>query len=336
VTNKIKKDSAIVSVIIPTYNRKNLLRETIVSLFGQSYPKDKYEIIVVDDGSTDGTEHMIGELRKDAPCKFKYFKKDNEGPAAARNLGIKNAEGEIIAFTDSDCTTHPDWLKNGLKCFSKNDVAFVSGQKLPKPNQPISFFAPFHDVKEEHPVYPTLNIFYRKEVLISFGGFDERFWARKERSADGEDVELAWRVKRQGLKNVFSKDVIVYHEVFRVTLYDFLIKNTWRLRRVPFIVREVPELREELLFLRVFTDAEKPFIYISVLGIFLAVLYAKGLILLLVLPHVCSLLRMFINEIKTLERFFKVFGKIILIFVRDFISVFVYVYGSIRYRSIVL
>jgi glycosyltransferase involved in cell wall biosynthesis len=332
----MENDRVRVTVIIPTYNRKNLLRETIVSLFNQSYPRDKYEIIIVDDGSTDGTEHMIGELRKDAPCRLKYFKKNNAGPAAARNLGIKNAEGEIIAFTDSDCMTHPDWLKNGLKWFSKSDVVFVSGQKLPKPNQPISFFAPFHDVKEEHPVYPTLNIFYRKEALISFGGFDERFWARTERSADGEDVELAWRMKRRGLKNVFSKDVIIYHEVFQNTLYDFLIKDTWRWRRLPFIVREVPELRKELLFLKVFADTKRPFVYISVLGVCLAMLLANGLYLVLVVPHVSTLLHFLTRERKSPAQIFKGCGKLILTVARDYCIALACIYGSTRYRSIVL
>ena len=96
-------DTPQVSVVLATYNRKELLKECLESLFNQTYPKDRYEIIVVNDGSTDGTEEVLKEYAKKAPCIFKCFSQENKGVAAAMNLGIKNAEGDIVCFTADDC-----------------------------------------------------------------------------------------------------------------------------------------------------------------------------------------------------------------------------------------
>jgi glycosyltransferase involved in cell wall biosynthesis len=87
----------IVSVIIPTYNRSKLVRQTINSVLAQNY-KD-FEILVIDDGSTDNTKQTIAEIKDD---RTKYFYKNNGGVSSARNLGLKNAQGQFICFLDSD------------------------------------------------------------------------------------------------------------------------------------------------------------------------------------------------------------------------------------------
>ena len=96
------KKSAKISVIIPTHNRSSSLKKTLISLINQTYPKDRYEIIIVDDGGSDNTEKMIKELNKQTNSNINYFWQKNRGPAAARNLGIKNARADIIAFTDDE------------------------------------------------------------------------------------------------------------------------------------------------------------------------------------------------------------------------------------------
>lgn len=101
-----------VSIIIPTYNRQRLLEKTLRSLFNQSFPKDHYEIVIVDDGSTDETEEMVKNLSLISPVKIKYFKQENKGPGSARNKGASNADGEILIFCDSDIIYDPGYLKN--------------------------------------------------------------------------------------------------------------------------------------------------------------------------------------------------------------------------------
>lgn len=97
--------NSLVSVIIPTYNRAHYIREAVESVLAQSYKN--FEIIVVDDGSTDGTEEVLHPYRD----SIRYFYQENQGASAARNLGIKNARGKYIAFLDSDDFWLPEMLE---------------------------------------------------------------------------------------------------------------------------------------------------------------------------------------------------------------------------------
>ena len=111
-----------VSIIIPTYNRSDLLIEAVNSCLNQSYTD--IEIIIVDDGSTDNTEHLILQrLQREWLHKnIKYYKQKNTGASGARNLGIKKANGEYIQFLDSDDLLHPEKLKLQIECFEKNEA----------------------------------------------------------------------------------------------------------------------------------------------------------------------------------------------------------------------
>ena len=95
----------LVSVIIPAYNEENTIESCLNSLLNQTIGKESYEVIVVDDGSTDSTSEII----KRYPVKL--FRQGNSGPATARNLGAKNSSGEIILFTDADCVAEPNWIE---------------------------------------------------------------------------------------------------------------------------------------------------------------------------------------------------------------------------------
>jgi len=114
-----------VSIIIPTYNRKEILREALEFLFEQNYPQDKYEIIVVDDGSTDETEKMVNSLS--SPCRLIYLYQNRKGPHIARNLGIKNAQGKIVIFVDSDIFTPPNFIQEHMRFHKRFKDVVVSG-----------------------------------------------------------------------------------------------------------------------------------------------------------------------------------------------------------------
>ena len=116
------------SVIIPSFNRICLLRKTVESLLKQSYPQNKYEIIVVDDGSTDETEEIIKKLQNKSSCNLKYCFQKNKGPAAARNLGIRYANGEIVAFVDSDCIVSSTWIEEICKGYDNEKIAGIGGR----------------------------------------------------------------------------------------------------------------------------------------------------------------------------------------------------------------
>lgn len=326
-----------ISVIIPTYNRKQLLREVILSLFQQSYTKDRYEIIVVDNSSTDGTDQLILELQKNAPCKIIYYKKDNKGPAAAQNLGIKKAKGGIIAFTDSDCLAHVDWLRNGIRHFTSDDIAFVSGRVFPKPNQTVSFFSPFQELTEEHPFYPTLNIFYRRDILTSFGGFEEgHFSTDRERAVPGHDTIFAWRVKRQGLRNYFAEDVIIYHEIHRLKLLDLVLKKPIQGGHLPLLFKKVPELRSKVLYCKFLISPKRAFFFLMIFGVAFGFIL-NWLFLVLVLPYAFNFFSIldksnFNNPMQVA----RAVGKLLLLIIIELNSTLALLYYGIKYRSIVL
>src|SRR3989338_4206345 len=110
-----------VSVVVPAYNAQQTITKTIAALMGQDYPKDLFDVTVVDDGSKAGT----GEVGKGYAVR--YVRQDNKGPATARNLGASMAAGDIILFTDADCVPNVDWIREMVKPFVDSLVKAVKG-----------------------------------------------------------------------------------------------------------------------------------------------------------------------------------------------------------------
>jgi len=172
-----------VSVIIPTYNRAHLVGRAIQSVLNQTY-KD-FELIIIDDGSTDNTENIIKEFQK-KDKRTKYIKHNkNKGGSAARNTGIKAAKGEYIAFQDSDCEWLPEKLGKQIKIFKRAspEIGVVyTGSKVIKNNK--KFYAPSSKIKKkEGNIYKALlegnfistgTAVVVTEYLKKVGMFDER------------------------------------------------------------------------------------------------------------------------------------------------------------------
>jgi len=192
------------SVVIPTFNRQATLRQTLAALVSQGY--SDAEIIVVDDGSTDGTGDMIAH---EFPT-VRYLRQANRGPAAARNLGIRESTGDLVAFTDDDCLPPRDWLTRLADGYARYpQVAGVGGGLIaPDALLTTSIFAHYeryigrtvYAVGENEsvggfdcPAGGTANMSYRRAVLDEVGGFDERFPV-----AAGEDADLKLRICQRG------------------------------------------------------------------------------------------------------------------------------------------
>ena len=103
--------SPIISIITPTYNRADELKYLYKSLKQQSVDLEILEFIISDDGSTDSTKAMVKSWIKDSDILVKFITQKNQGPGAARNHGMKVAEGDLFLFIDSDCEAHPEWIK---------------------------------------------------------------------------------------------------------------------------------------------------------------------------------------------------------------------------------
>ena len=116
-----------VSIVIPTYNKKNFLEITLTAFGFQTYPSDRYEVVVINDGSTDGTEEFVSSLK--SPCQINYMYQENQGRSAARNRGIERASGDTIIFIDDDCVPSPTFIESHLEYHHRDDNTVVLGYK---------------------------------------------------------------------------------------------------------------------------------------------------------------------------------------------------------------
>ena len=189
--------SPVVSVVVATYGRPELLLRCVDALLQQTIAPSHYEIIVVDDGSSrEVRERVMSELSKRrrlgraATLRFLWMPA-NRGPAAARNHGILAARGAIIAFTDDDTEPCPDWLAQGLQAIAAGADAVAGKVEVPLPPVPTDYERDAAGL--EHAEFVTANAFVRRDLLASIGGFDERF-----RSAWREDTDLLFRLRASG------------------------------------------------------------------------------------------------------------------------------------------
>lgn len=196
------------SLIVPAYNASVTIERCLNSLENQSTPKEVYEVILIDDGSTDRTS----DIAKQFPIK--YFWQKNQGPATARNKGAQEAKGEIILFTDADCVPENNWIEEMVKPFWDPKVMAVKGaykthqRTLTARFAQIEFEERFEMLKKAESIdmVDTYSAGYRKLIFLSFGGFDPSFPV-----ANNEDTELSYKMSQAGHKMVFNPNAIVYH-----------------------------------------------------------------------------------------------------------------------------
>lgn len=196
-------DKPYLSVIICTRNRKKLLEGTLLTLDDQTLPSSAYEIIVVDDGSEDGTEEVVKALT--LKCRLKYMRKDWGGRSETRNLGLKEAVGEICVFVDDDILADKNFLKNHASWHRMYPSSIVRGPIVNIPEYKIpDYKITFKDFSAA--IFCTCNASAPRKALTSLGGFDETF-----REYGYEDNEMGWRLYKLGLKVRFNADAVVFH-----------------------------------------------------------------------------------------------------------------------------
>ena len=205
------------SVVIPTYNRVARLRHVIKALEQQAYPSDAYEVIVISDGSTDGTDAYLETLR--STMRLRWFPQANRGPAAARNAGIQKSGGEFVVFIDDDVVPEPQLLAEHARSHQEagRDVVVLGPLLTPEGFE----MAPWVRWEQEMLMkqyramlrgdwtatarqFYTGNASLRRSHILAAGGFDEGF-------RRAEDVELAYRLADKGLDFVFNMQAAGMH-----------------------------------------------------------------------------------------------------------------------------
>ncbi len=204
-----------ISVVVCTRNGDHTLPACLESLMAQNYPD--YEVIVIDDGSRDATAELT---RRFALVRYRH--QEHAGLSVARNLGADLASGSIIAYTDDDCMAHPDWLLHLSHAFQEPGVVAAGGPNIPPPPRnrvervvAAAPGAPAHvllsDTEAEH--LPGCNLAIRKDALSRIGGF------RAEFTAAGDDVDVCWRLREQGLLRFVPGAMVWHHRRFTVKAY---------------------------------------------------------------------------------------------------------------------
>lgn len=205
-----------VSIVIPTHQRRHLLVRTLPTVLAQRFDPEQYEVIVVVDGSTDGTIEFLRGLTP-PKCKFQVIEQDNQGIACARNAGLRAAIGEVVLFLDDDMICHEELVQRHFETYKSSGRCLVSGPILPL-EEPLSVAARVNakhllhlaqlvnsaDHVQGRPTACGPNDSAPRLSLLGVGGFDESFETH-------EDIELGVRLWKSGLCKHYQPKAIAYH-----------------------------------------------------------------------------------------------------------------------------
>ncbi|MCP9819745.1 glycosyltransferase [Synechococcus sp. Cruz-9H2] len=260
-----------VSVVVCAYNADRTIDTCLAALETVRYPN--YEVIVVNDGSNDGT--------LDICRKYPYIRlicQENKGLSVARNVGLEAATGEIVAYTDADCDVDPDWITYLVHGFRITGEVAVGGPNLPPPEDSlvpsavaVSPGGPTHvlidDMEAEH--IAGCNMAFKADVLRDLGGFDAQY------RAAGDDVDICWRLQDAGHSIGFSPSAQVWH-FRRNTVKDYFNQQRGYGKAEAMVYYKHPErfnlLGQARWLGRIYGDLStsllpgKPFIYSGVFG----------------------------------------------------------------------
>lgn len=222
-----------ISIVIATCNRDKVLGDCLGSIKNQTFPADRFEVIVVNDGSIDATKALLEQACRSFPLNFFVINQKNSGVSAARNNGLAKARGRLVAFTDDDCLVPPDWLEKIALEFENlaSDIAGVGGPLdsfTDSDDKLIGRYVKYLDefnhipvlmrllVRPMHvshlagnevvPYLRTSNAAFRREALLKIGGFDPAF-----RRPGGEDPDLCYRLMSLGYRFKCIPELVVQH-----------------------------------------------------------------------------------------------------------------------------
>jgi len=218
------RDAPFFSIVIPTYNRPAQLSACLHACARLDYPRDCFEVIVVDDGGTTALGAVVAQFH--GMLTLKLLRQANAGPGAARNRGAAEARGDFVAFTDDDCSPAPEWLRALAAQFAASPECAVGGQTLnalahnlysTASQHLIAYlFSYYNGVPHAARFCPSNNLALPAKSFLAMGGFDTTY-----RWAAAEDRELCDRWLHDGHRMIYASDAVVYH-AHDLTMRTFL------------------------------------------------------------------------------------------------------------------
>ena len=231
----IKQENLEISLVIPTNNRLNILKKCLSAIENQTVYKDCFELVVVNDGSTDGTEEFLEEYENRTDLNFQYINHENSGPALARNMGLKSAQGKIIILLGDDMIVPTDYVANHLKFhkqwpqYSHACLGFIDWPKGIGVTPLMEYITTdggqqfcWDEISKMDSddigwkFFWSSNISFKRKYCLAHALFDYEVF----RHAMWEDIELGFRLDKAGLVLHFRKGFVVYHE-HKINLESF-------------------------------------------------------------------------------------------------------------------
>ncbi len=235
-----------ISVILCTYNRCESLKKTLDSLAELVVPQSiKWELLIVDNNSKDRTREVTNQSSESHAGRLRYIFEPRQGLSNARNTGIREARGEVLAFVDDDVTVETNWLYDLTANLFDGQWAGAGGRILPpagfSPPPWLELRGPWGqggalcaqfdlgntagELKEEAP-YGT-NMAFRKEIFKKYGGFREDMGRRGEALIGNEDTEFGRRLMSAGERLRYEPSAIVYHSIAKERLNKKYFRSYW-------------------------------------------------------------------------------------------------------------
>jgi len=231
------------SVIVCTYNRSALLEGCLNSLVSQDFPPDEYEIIVVDNNSTDNTSRIVNQITKGSSAEIRYVLEKRQGLSYARNTGVKEARGKIVAFIDDDARAGISWLKEIVGTFEKVTPVpgCVGGKVMPiwiaarpkwLPESLLTYLGVLNHGDspkwtEENEYVWGVNMAFLKQSLERVGFFEPALGRKGKSLISNEEIFLFQKLRTSGENVYYQPKAFVHHHVPQERL-----KKTWFLRRI--------------------------------------------------------------------------------------------------------
>jgi len=215
-----------VSIVVPSYNSRHTLSTLLSCLSEQSYPPGRFEVVIVNDGSTDGTSEYLGG----AYPNVALLERERRGAYAARNAGVEASRGEILAFTDADCQPHPDWLRNGVEGMRSQGLDVAAGRVdvvVDDSHSTVQRYDAMFNLRQEYYAKAaqfgvTANLFVLRETFDAVGGFVQALYS-------GGDQRFCQTAIGAGKRFGYLADAAVRHPARRELRQ--LIEKTGRVAR---------------------------------------------------------------------------------------------------------